>query len=704
MSLISGNAIFGDDAVNCSSNSISGLAVFLDTAINNGSVTSAIFSDGAVNCGSLTSGTFLGTAINSGSVNVAEFFGTASNAGFVVESAKFADTSSNVGTVSGSAIFTDTSVSDGIVEGAVQLGVNVTEGENQALTETPTEYTQTDGFFPNAHYNSGVKAAPADYATVVHQVGSFWYKYDSNGDGSLASGNYSDGTSMFTFVNGIKGGAYTPSYNVLGLYYYVGTLTSGTSVLYSDNTLTTLASNITPFVIAGDARYSTDNSGVVTVENIEALDANYYYAGTLTSGTTVLYGDNGLTTPASNITPFVIAGDARYSTDNSGVVTIENIEIINSYYYTGTLTSGTTVLYSNDSLATIAVSITPFVIAGDAKYTTNSSGTITIENIVSAAFGGTTYYHIGTFGDGTELHTTDALNALAVSIGPINMGDISDPVDGLDDSFSTDGSGVVTITYGESSSSSTTINDVTYYYTGTLTSGSTVLYDDDALTTVASATRYAYTGSGATLYTIDNSGVYTAESISNTSINGVTYYYAGTLTSGSTVMYGEMSLDNLASAATYADTNAGIFYEIDANGVYTTESISSTTINSITYYYTGSLNVNESVLYDDNALTTVASATSFVDEGADILYTIDANGIYNQQNINTINDASSVTYYHIGTFGVGTTLYTNNALNSAAANLVSCNFGDLSSPPDGFDDFVSTDNAGYVCQIDYGTE
>ena len=196
---------FSDTTVNLGTVEV---ASFAGTAVNEGTAVSAVFGDGAVNVGSLTSGTFLGTAVNSGVVTVAEFFGTASNVGVIVEAAKFADTSSNVGVVSGSAIFADTSVSNGVVEGAVQLGVDVTEGENQALTETSTEYTQTNGFFPNAHYSGGSKAAPANYATVVHQVGSFWYKYDASGNGALASGNYSDGTSLFTFTNGVKGAAY----------------------------------------------------------------------------------------------------------------------------------------------------------------------------------------------------------------------------------------------------------------------------------------------------------------------------------------------------------------------------------------------------------------------------------------------------------------------------------------------------------------
>jgi hypothetical protein len=281
MSLISGNVTFGADAINCSSSSILGAAAFIDTASNQGTVSvasfsdtavnegtaaSAVFSDGAVNVGSLTSGTFLGTAVNSGVVTVAEFFGTASNVGVIVEAAKFADTSSNVGIVSGSAIFADTSISDGVVEGAVQLGVNVTEGENQALTETPTEYTQADGFFPNAHYSSGSKAAPANYATVVYQVGGFWYKYDGNGDGSLASGNYSDGTaSVFTFASGIKGASVLKN----GIYsdgYYV------------DGVIEPFYHNLTPQQAQDDGLWYTYVNGTPILANDLLLESSLYYS------------------------------------------------------------------------------------------------------------------------------------------------------------------------------------------------------------------------------------------------------------------------------------------------------------------------------------------------------------------------------------------------------------------------------------------
>ena len=342
MSLISGNVTFGADAINCSSSSILGAAAFIDTAsnqgtvslasfsdtaVNEGTVVSAVFGDGAVNVGSLTSGTFLGTAVNSGVVDVAEFFGTASNVGVIVEAAKFADTSSNVGVVSGSAIFADTSVSNGIVEGAVQIAQTATQGESQTLTETPTEYTQTDGFFPNAHYSGAVKAAPANYATVVHQVGGFWYKYDANGDGSLASGNYSDGTSAFTFVNGVKGLAGAAQLIIRNVtYYYLGAIESGITILFTDEQLTTPAANII-FEMQGNG-FISDNSGLIVTYLINQI-SSYFWVGQFgTFGTgKVLFTESTLENLATSLAG-VDVGDINndtyndfVSTDANGVVT-----------------------------------------------------------------------------------------------------------------------------------------------------------------------------------------------------------------------------------------------------------------------------------------------------------------------------------------------------------------------------------------------
>jgi hypothetical protein len=348
MSLISGNATFGADAINCSSNSILGAAAFIDTAINQGTVSaasfsgtasnegtvvSAVFVDGAVNVGTLTSGTFLGAAVNSGVVTVAEFFGTASNAGVIVEAAKFADTSSNVGTVSGSAIFTDTSVSNGVVEGSVQIGVSVTQGENETLTETPTAYTQPDGFFPNAHYFEGSKSAPADYETVVYQVGAFWYKYDSSGNGSLATGNYSDGTSTFTFANGIKGNSSTPSLNGP---YSTGYFLNGTIDNSITGTYTAQDDNVPYYYSAGVAYadgiypefYILNGTPTDSATPLQASNNDWYtYSAGVGSPATGLFEDSGLwyeytngsRSLYTNLTPFDDNGIWKVY-DNGGLV------------------------------------------------------------------------------------------------------------------------------------------------------------------------------------------------------------------------------------------------------------------------------------------------------------------------------------------------------------------------------------------------
>lgn len=550
MSLISGNVTFGADAINCSSSSILGAAAFIDTAsnqgvvslasfsdtaVNEGTAVSAVFNDGAVNVGSLTSGTFLGTAVNSGVVTVAEFFGTASNVGVIVEAAKFADTSSNVGTVSGSAIFADTSVSNGIVEGAVEIAQTATQGESQALTETPTEYTQPDGYFPNAYYNGGVKAVPNDFNRKVYEINGFWYKYDNNGDGQIANGNYHDGVAWFGFTNGIKAASYDIVSQSIVLnnttYYYASVLQTGER-LYLDNLLINEAPNVSVlgFYLNEDEVFDdlvTDGSGTITIT----------------------YGQ-----PPPN------------------TITVDNV----TYYYTGTLTSGTTVLYTNDTLSTAATNIPSF-----------------------------------------------------------NIGDVSDPADALADFASTDPSGVVTIVYGEAPPPSNTIiiNNVTYYYTGTLTSGTTVLYTEDALTNIASGTTYADEAADI-YYTIANgTGVYTEEAIATTTINTSTYYYTGTLTSGTTVLYTDNGLSSLANTIDYIDS--GTKYSIDSSSVYREEIIN--TIGS--YFYVGTFDIGTR-LYEEGSLQTTAGNLSSANvgdfssplDGIDDYVSTDSNGYVTQIN------------------------------------------------------------------------
>ena len=142
-------------------------------------------------------------------------------------------------------------------------------------------------------------------------------------------------------------------------------------------------------------------------------------------------------------------------------------------------------LYTSDALAALVSNGETYVDAGVNKYTVGIGGVVTEEAISQLGTSG--YYYAGTFTSGTTvLYTDDALTTTAIDITtPVNIGDISDPVDGLDDSITTDAAGVVTITYGEEvSSNDICLGNTTYYYTGTFNNGN-ALYSNDALTCLA---------------------------------------------------------------------------------------------------------------------------------------------------------------------------------------------------------------------------
>ena len=542
-------------------------------------------------------------------------------------------------------------------------------------------------------------------------------------------------------------GGSTPNINQVGSYYYTGTLTSGSTVLYSDNTLQTVANNIQPFVVSSNY-YTTDGSGIVTEQAISQI-GSYYYVGTLTSGSTVLHTDNTLTVTANNIQPFS-NGSNYYTTDGSGIVTEQVISQIGSYYYVGTLTSGSTVLHTDNTLTVTADNIQPFVVSSN-YYTTDGAGIVTTETVQTITLNGTAYYYVGTFENGTVLYSDNSLETPASAANDLPAGDLNN--DTYNDTVSIGSGGVVTITYGENvTSSSITINNVAYYYAGTLTSGSTVLYSDEALTTVANATTYADEDadmyyeidanhvyyataistvvinpetfyflepltSGVTVlyydnglnnraedmiyvdedadifYEVDANGVYNAYPISTITINNVTYFYPGTLTSGVTVLFNDNVLSDEASATTYADEDADMYYEINENGVYSESVISNITINNVTYYYTGTLTSGVTVLYETNALDDIAGATAYADVDADIYYEISSSGVYSQSAILTIT-LGNTAYYYTGTFENGTVLYSNNSLETPASIENYLQAGDLNN--DTYNDTVSIGQGGVV--------
>jgi hypothetical protein len=203
-------ATFADTTTN--SGVVSGTATFSGSAENDGGTVAgeAVFADTAVNTGSVSGPVvFSGDAVNNGTVAEAIFLGNSQNGGTVTLSATFAENAGNLATglIQGDAVFADNTVNSGTIQGNAEIAATA-NGEQGTVTGSTTTYIQPDGAFAYGYFSGGVKAAAPSYATIVYQVGSFWYKYDASGNGALATGNYNDGTSLFTFANGVKGSAY----------------------------------------------------------------------------------------------------------------------------------------------------------------------------------------------------------------------------------------------------------------------------------------------------------------------------------------------------------------------------------------------------------------------------------------------------------------------------------------------------------------
>jgi hypothetical protein len=202
------NASFSGSATN--TGTVVENATFTETAVNDGTVATAVFEGSSTNTGSVTGAVvFTGTAVNNGTVAEAIFLGSSQNGGTVTLSATFAENAGNLATglIQGDAVFADNTVNAGTIQGNAEIAATA-NGEQGTVAGSVTTYTQPDGAFAYGYFSGGVKAAAPSYATIVYQVGSFWYKYDASGNGALATGNYNDGTSLFTFVNGVKGSAY----------------------------------------------------------------------------------------------------------------------------------------------------------------------------------------------------------------------------------------------------------------------------------------------------------------------------------------------------------------------------------------------------------------------------------------------------------------------------------------------------------------
>jgi len=205
-------------------------------------------------------------------------------------------------------------------------------------------------------------------------------------------------------------------------------------------------------------RWYTDSSGVIswiTILSVSIASTEYYYTGSLAVSTT-LYTSVAFTTPAASITG--VASNTYYVTDGSGVITtadtVNNTSLDSTtYYYTGTLTSGTTVLYTDGDLTTIATSVSgPSPANQDLDndsnndtWSTDGSGIISWSMYVAHANSVLGSY----YSDDNPLVTSTSIIYTGQGSGASVLANGSGTYDidgGGDDSWTTDGSGVISWT------------------------------------------------------------------------------------------------------------------------------------------------------------------------------------------------------------------------------------------------------------------
>lgn len=197
---------------------------FEDSSINLGSVlSSAIFKNNSVNRGGLSGvgifcnnsknesiiqtdiSIFVDNAVNEGTVNYGIFLGSSVNLGNVLSAAVFAGNSINNGNLSCDVTFTEYSQNsaDGKVEKTAYISTTV---QNTGVFNLTSLYVQPSGFFPYGHFQQ-VKTPPENYKSTAWNLSGVWFTYNESGTGELANEIYNIGTDItgcFNFHKGVK--------------------------------------------------------------------------------------------------------------------------------------------------------------------------------------------------------------------------------------------------------------------------------------------------------------------------------------------------------------------------------------------------------------------------------------------------------------------------------------------------------------------
>lgn len=564
-------AIFFDFSKNDTGGQVN-IALFQDTTENKGTIkTVAQFQDFSSNASgsnieSSASVIFKGESDNYGTVSNATFIESATNAaGGLVTNAKFASTTINAGTVT-NAIFVDESpINTGTITTSIQKPSGLQLGGTTTGASVQT-YTQAPGAFSYGYFNeSGIYAAPANHLTTVYvaqDTANIYYRYAIDGVAiGLANGNYIEGGTSLkrVFANGVK-----------------------------------------------------TNVSVVTLN-----DTDYYYSGSLASGSTTLYTTKYLVTKASAAsgTDTINGTSSSWTISSQGVLTFSAVQGATYFELAQSIfqdASGVNYWIKESSGQPLGTTITVYV-------TSNPSGLITEGVTWFADSSGTSRlaYTEGVFYDGS------------------NTGGVYNII------WQTDANGVLKISklvdYATQQNGGTVGS--LYYSTNQSLVYGTYLYTDKIRTQLATSCNYyaaLFGGNSNDDNFITNAeGQYYERSVSPSDYytNSITYYNGGVQTvtaymTGNSFLIGSVlySSDSLIETLSVVSTNPiqnvinvgavagnnGYAIGLDENGVVTHDlgAVYSIVYDNTTLYYVGNLTLNSTVFYKQQELGEVANPGS----------------------------------------------------------------------------------------------
>jgi hypothetical protein len=567
------------------------------------------------------------------------------------------------------------------------------------------------------YYGQGTGAA------VVSNVSGM--SVDLNADGNLDT--------WVTDSNGVISWGSTFYYPyTFGIYYSNSpTLTSGTSVFYTTPySSATTVNNLTGILDltqdGNDDLWSTNGSGVVTFATITAHPFSHlgYYSddAVLINNQSILWNGFGTgAVVASGLDGiFDIDNDLTvdyWSTNNAGVISwVSSIQYPYSYlsYYTNDLIlqNGITVLYNTALVgATVVANVTGIADIGldgnDDQWSTDNSGVVSWYMISAHP-----YSNLGYFTNTIKLTSGSSKLYLDKGTGASVVANISGvydfELDGNDDQWSTDNSGVVSwymisahpyLNLGYNTNTSNLINGITILWNGAGTGASTV-------TNTSGVYDFELDGND-DQWSTNNNGIISWYMISAHPYSNLGYYTdTQQLAQNVTVLY-----DGKGTGATKVANVSGI-YDIEGdgnddewitnnNGIISWYMISAHQYRQFNGYYTDTATIENgiTVLYNGQGTGAfrVAGTGGIFDfelDGNDDQWSTDNSGIVSWYMISA-HPYSNLGYYtDTQQLEQSTTVLYDS--QGTGAKLVSAAGGTNDVDSDGNDDVWTTDNNGII--------